>query len=1111
MNKRKDRRQSTHLRALVLIGAFIIAVAVVALPFYSVRSSSLPMANPQLSHNSAKLSKKASRAVSGSAILTPSSSIFMPLLPMPQTVSESIATYDSTCVTPKSDFFLGDVVCAKATGVPVTLFPWRVLWVDPAGFVRQSNDASSDAATEYRYTIPSTATSTVNDQTVDNRGTWKVNLTRSNGAVRQTATFVVHEAANPVADVFIQKVVHSASSSVPSGDNISFTLVVGNGGPDPAAGVHLVDSIPAGGTLVQFTQNSGPQCAVVGDGPANDCTMAALTNGDRAEFTAVYNTGSATPGNYETSATVSSTTTDPNAGNNTSTAQYIVTTSNGNTTCQLICPDNINANADTTEGGQRGTHVTYDEPVTSGNCGSVSSLPASGSFFPVGTTVVNATSETGGGSCSFTVTVTDNNGTNPPTITCPANKTADANGDCEATVVLGTPTTSGDNVTVVGTRSDGKPMYNCDVNGNNCTRKNPDLPFSAGVTTVTWTATSHDSQGNETGNASCTQTVTVNDVTPPVITAVNSTVSADANCQAAVPDYSNDVSDNCACAADDNSQDCVGQHRITTTQDVPAGTMLGLGSHTIHLTANDGSSNNDGAGNTTEKDVTFTVNDTTAPTFTTTAADSSASADANCQAPVPDYVAASAASDNCGTPTLSQSPTAGTLVGAGPHTVTVTATDSAGNHTSDDVVFTVNDTTAPTVQAPADSSASADANCQAPVPDYTANSTASDNCDSSLTLTQSPTAGTLVGMGPHTVTVTATDDAGNHSSDDVVFTVNDTTPPTVQAPADSSASADANCQAPVPNYVSGTNASDNCDSSVTLTQSPAAGTMVGKGPHTVTVTGTDDSGNHSSDDVVFTVNDTTAPVITCPGDITRSNDSGVCSASINPGTATATDNCDTPTVSGTRSDNQPLNSPYPVGTTTITWTATDTSGNHSSCTQTITVNDTENPTISCPASQTLEPTCPSGAVATWTPPVGTDNCPGAVTTRTGPAPGSVFPIGTTTVTYSVTDAHGNGPVSCSFTITVKTVTQTIEDLKTRVNNSSLSPSNKGGLVSKLQSAEDALAAGHTNTACQKLADFINSTQNLINHGDISAAEGNAWISTAANIRNTIGCTNNPCT
>jgi hypothetical protein len=110
----------------------------------------------------------------------------------------------------------------------------------------------------------------------------------------------------------------------------------------------------------------------------------------------------------------------------------------------------------------------------------------------------------------------------------------------------------------------------------------------------------------------------------------------------------------------------------------------------------------------------------------------------------------------------------------------------------------------------------------------------------------------------------------------------------------------------------------------------------------------------------------------------------------------------------------------------------------------------------------------------------------------------------------VNDAHGNS-TSCSFTVTVKTVVQTIEDLKTSVNSSSLNGTQRQGLIAKLQAAEDALAIGHTSTACQKLADFINSVQNYIDHANISAAVGNAWISTAAHVRNTIGCTSNPCT
>src|SRR6185436_15669015 len=142
---------------------------------------------------------------------------------------------------------------------------------------------------------------------------------------------------------------------------------------------------------------------------------------------------------------------------------------------------------------------------------------------------------------------------------------------------------------------------------------------------------------------------------------------------------------------------------------------------------------------------------------------------------------------------------------------------------------------------------------------------------------------------------------------------------------------------------------------------------------------------------------------------------------------------------------------FPKGTTTITYRATDASGNFREATQLVTVIDNTPPAISCPASITLEPTCPTGAIANWTPPVGTDNCPGAVTTRTaGPAPGSTFAAGTTTtITYTVNDAHGNA-TSCSFTVTVKTVLQTIDDLRASVNaNQQLNGTQKNGLLSKL--------------------------------------------------------------
>src|SRR5262249_18280297 len=153
------------------------------------------------------------------------------------------------------------------------------------------------------------------------------------------------------------------------------------------------------------------------------------------------------------------------------------------------------------------------------------------------------------------------------TISCAASIEVNAGANCEASVTLTDPTTGGDNVTLTGVRSDGKPLFDCNENGI-CTRKTVDEPFAAGITTITWTAFSHSSPGPfataedeeaaRTGSASCTQTITVNDVTPPVISVSPQTVAADASCQAVIPDFTATatVSDNCACSGSDESAAC---------------------------------------------------------------------------------------------------------------------------------------------------------------------------------------------------------------------------------------------------------------------------------------------------------------------------------------------------------------------------------------------------------------------------------------------------------------------------------------------------------------------------------------------------------------------------
>ena len=74
----------------------------------------------------------------------------------------------------------------------------------------------------------------------------------------------------------------------------------------------------------------------------------------------------------------------------------------------------------------------------------------------------------------------------------------------------------------------------------------------------------------------------------------------------------------------------------------------------------------------------------------------------------------------------------------------------------------------------------------------------------------------------------------------------------------------------------------------------------------------------------------------------------VASAVVALGSPIASDNCGDPTISSVRSDGAAMDAPYPVGVTTVIWTATDAAGNKASVTQTVTVLDLEPPVFQIP-------------------------------------------------------------------------------------------------------------------------------------------------------------------
>jgi hypothetical protein len=204
------------------------------------------------------------------------------------------------------------------------------------------------------------------------------------------------------------------------------------------------------------------------------------------------------------------------------------------------------------------------------------------------------------------------------------------------------------------------------------------------------------------------------------------------------------------------------------------------------------------------------------------------------------------------------------------------------------------------------------------------------------------------------------------------------------------------------------------DSCGTVTCDHPSGSFFGIGSTTVQCTST--VGPTCS--FTVTVNDTQNPTISAPADASYQCASDVPAANSNQ--ATASDNCPTPTVTVSESNNGGAGSPASPLVIMRTFTATDGSTNSASATQTITVIDNTPPVISCPPNITVNALAGTCAAPVTFSVGASDNC-SAASVSTDYLSGSSFPVGTTIVHATATDAAGNSS-SCSFTVTVNDIT-----------------------------------------------------------------------------------------
>jgi HYR domain/Secretion system C-terminal sorting domain len=478
-------------------------------------------------------------------------------------------------------------------------------------------------------------------------------------------------------------------------------------------------------------------------------------------------------------------------------------------------------------------------------------------------------------------------------------------------------------------------------------------------------------------------------------------------------------------------------------------------------------------------------NDTDKPVFTGCPADQILQATTG-QTCVNATWTAPIATDNCGTPTVVSASSSSTVTKSGDcfpigkTTITYTATDAKGNKAICTFFIMVNpapdpcltDAIKPVITGcPANQTLTAATGATCANASWTAPN-ATDNCTlASFTFATSPTAGLTNGgcypIGTTTVTYTATDAKGNTAVCSFTITVNapvnpcttDAIKPVITGcPANQTLTAATGATCANASWTA-PNATDNCTlASFTFATSPTAGLTNGGcypvGTTTVTYTATDAKGNTTTCSFTITVNagaelcltDNIKPVISgCPTNQTLSAATGATCVNASWTAPTAADNCTLSSFSFATSPNAGLTNGgcYPLGTTTVTYTATDAKNNTSICSFTITVNapvdvcatDVTKPVISgCPANITgtsggINNNC--STINAWIAPTATDNCNlKTLTFATSPTAnipnGGCFPIGVTTVTYTATDAKGN-TATCSFTVTIVSTCSQITD------------------------------------------------------------------------------------
>ena len=490
---------------------------------------------------------------------------------------------------------------------------------------------------------------------------------------------------------------------------------------------------------------------------------------------------------------------------------------------------------------------------------------------------------------------------------------------------------------------------------------------------------------NFSNSSTCPFNLTLSDSISPIILCPSDTVNYySSNCDYTIPDYTSfaTTSDNC-------------DLNPVITQTPSIGSIVSSDT-VISLTATDVS------GNSTSCNYNLTLLDSIKPIINCLG-DTNEYYDNNCLFTLGDYSSRVVINDNCdANPTVTQSPAIGSLVSTDT-IINLTVTDASNNISACSFTLSLLDSTKPSIVCFGDTLDYYNTNCLFSIIDYTNRVIILDNCDTSFSVTQVPTVGSIVSSDT-VITLKVTDLSGNNSECSFNLSLSDSINPVISCLGDTLDYFNSNCLFVLGDYTNRVSINDNCDNNPSVVQTPTPGVFL-ISDTLITLTVTDLSNNSSSCSFTLHLFDSIKPVITCPLDVTEYYDSN-CEFIMSDYTSSAitTDNCDVNTV---LTQNPSLGTVIYIDTV-VTITSTDISGNFTTCFFNLTILDTISPTVSCISSQTLYVNISCNyLLPNYIDSISSsDNCDANLVITQFPVQGSII-NSDTMVTISLTDSSGN--------------------------------------------------------------------------------------------------------